>query len=1562
MADPNNKILTTLLDRIYGTLVHGPCLNCRVHNSRQRIDLFNIIALQHLSVKEIVPGIITEQQRIEIKGKVSAYHGPEEEELMSEKDRAHRMAYEAQSRLLARLRDITEDARDYEQETGENALYIGYPFISLPPGNDVAGTGKPTPRILAPLALIAVDMTVKRGAVQSVSMAARGEGIDLVIPNYPLLAWLENQTGRDTSELFADEEGELPYQEINEIARLVAEMLQIDAPTEFAAITPFDAIPKTADLPNKPVFLNSAALGLFPVSNQGLLRDLKAMASGKDITGPVEFFLNAQVESTPIEAEFIPEQADRTPRDFTRERLITRADPFQAQAVREAEEHPLLVIHGPPGTGKSQTITNIIGDHLARGERILMVCDKRTAIDVVYNRLEHLGLSDLCALVHDSQRDQRPLYMKIRNYLDTLPDRRMNRRVNNQLEETDKTLRELHNEIIGFFNSLNLPGANGETAFHDLVGQWFSIDAQANVEKSHIENITSAVLDECADALREVLDRALKIDYSNNLWAAAAGISLSDFLTTPVNEFRARMDTLVVAGNGFDTEHPTDAPPLPAEGELEQHALHREKLAADLTALELLKRDESAVAWLAKVPDATRTALEQLQGILPMLAAIKAKPLDAELALNLAGGIPALPQINRYVVAVANYEEIADKWYGFLFFGRKSAAETALTAYGMPTDKSSALRLREFLTGVKERLVARQAFEQYAEGKFAAPGLPRDSELVPAIESITEILGAVAAVQSNPQFTSLRASILATYANGGGESSKSSGTPFPESGSSRREEALTNPTGESQSLLTSAATIQGLIRALELSARRARAIRALLDALDQSRFFETIWLNQLDQQLRGNQEARPSLEQLHDLFPTLEDVLRCQQAFRSLPESVRHAASDLIHDKLDGATGILALRKELIGKEIARRIQDDPQLQQVDQEKMLTLLGRYAELSDSKQKLSRDYILNRWAALQKELLVDDKRKQMNSAGTSLKRRLITRGKRSMKLRQMIHYGLRGAGFQPAVDFDSATGEKTSPVARSVKGKADSSSRQDACATGTGDPLFDICPVWMASPATVALIFPRKPIFDVIIFDEASQCRLEEAVPVLTRGKRIVIAGDPKQLPPTRFFESALAETEIEDVESEQDLFEQQQADTEDLLGAALNLQIRQSYLDVHYRSRHESLIGFSNKYFYRNRLQPVPAHPSIRPPTAAIQLRRIDGAYVKRRNEMEADAVVQLVRDLLKQKTPPSIGIACFNLVQRDLILDRLEDEADRDNLFGARYETARNRKGEGSFEGLFVKNLENVQGDERDHMIISTTFGPDDKGKFRRNFGPVGRQGGGRRLNVLVTRAREKIHVITSIPRSEYKILPDLDDKQSPGGRWLLYAYLNYAETLAEKRKQESLRELSSQTGGEAEMTVVDSLHPSELSIWFGKQLAQSQQSSDVHWGNDGFCVDLALHHPERSDQRTLGVLCDLHRFTDTPDLADWEIFRTALLQSKGWQFQRVFSPGLFRDWQKHQARIIAEANQLAVTMVFPELAIPEPEIIPSESSEFDSIAPSLTAPDSELSVTVFIDILPRL
>jgi hypothetical protein len=1427
MIENKRVILEKLLDRLYASLVQGPCLNCRPHSSRQRIDLTTLKMLKHLSPSEITPKLLTGTKKVEVLAKAPEFLSALAPEQLSEEQRKQKTAFEQQSRLLERLRTLAEDASDYEQATGENALYIGYPLISVSPGSAVLEQS--SSRILAPIALIALELTVKRGATQSVTLAVKGAGADLLVANFPLLAWLEQQTGRDTNDLFTDNEGTQPFKEINEIARLLAESLQVPPPPEIQAETILEPVPTTDKLAPGISFLNAAVVGLFPVSNQGLLRDMRSLIQTSELTGPVMQFLSAQANQDPnLAAKY--DAPPKRQRIVSEEKLICPADPCQAHATRLAKESPVLVIHGPPGTGKSQTITNIIGDHLSRGERVLMVCDKRTALDVVYNRMTHLGIGDLCAIVHDPQRDQRPLYMKMRDYLDTLVERRTNPTAEQQLAVVDGELQKLHLELSGYFTALSEPPRPDQPTFHDLVGEWLGLEKTngtgLTIEEAHLDKVTLGDLEPAKAAIAETLDRGIKTDYPKNPWANAAGSDLGEFLTRPIAEIRTTLEKLAPLATTLDQTAGDELPPL-QDSDLQEQASTRRRLAELLLKLDGQATPEIRKTWFAKPSEVLKQTLISLQALEAHTNAIASVPLDSELALTIAPKPVAITEITSFQTTLQDYNGTADTWHAFVHLKKKAAAEEVAKKFGLHISADTGKRLFGFLGGLKSRLLCQNFL--LSNKLCEATGLAKDADLLEAIAKFKAALEILLEIQQKAS------SSLATL--------------------------LSSTLGD---------PLAGIADKLIKSAERARHLHEFLAAMATTFLFSGTWLSETAEGWRGGKVALPLVQELIEKLSTLETILRMRLAYQQIPEALRNPVAALIFQNADSEAGLKALKRALLTKEISARIRSNLFLQQVDQDRMEKCFERYRELETQKFGLVRDTILARWVGLQKSRLLASTGTQLNSLGASLKRRLVTRGERAMKLRQVILQGVNGS---------------------------------------EQDPLFDICPVWMASPATVAQIFPRLSLFDVIVFDEASQCRLEEALPVLLRGKRVVIAGDPKQLPPTRFFETALVESEVVEAESEQDIFEQQQSETEDLLGAALNTAVQQSYLDVHYRSTDEALIGFSNQNFYQNRLQPIPCRPGRRK-SVALELIRADGAYEERGNAKEAEVVCNIVEKLLAASTPPSIGIACFNLAQRDVILDALQDRCENNPEFQGRLEQARKRKGSGSFEGLFVKNLENAQGDERDHIIISTTFGPDKNAKFRRNFGPLSQVGGGRRLNVLVTRAREMVHVVTSIPTSEYRSLAPVEDGATPNGRWLLYAYLAYIEALERKKAEGQSRQEAAQSA--PVVTIDQTEYASLLAISLANGLADSHRlSSRVPWGTPGFCIDIFVQHPENPDEGSIGVLCDMSRFRQAADPVEWEVFRTSALERQGWNLYRVWSPSIFANSSLHLARIAESSNR---------------------------------------------------
>jgi hypothetical protein len=357
-------------------------------------------------------------------------------------------------------------------------------------------------------------------------------------------------------------------------------------------------------------------------------------------------------------------------------------------------------------------------------------------------------------------------------------------------------------------------------------------------------------------------------------------------------------------------------------------------------------------------------------------------------------------------------------------------------------------------------------------------------------------------------------------------------------------------------------------------------------------------------------------------------------------------------------------------------------------------------------------------------------------------------------------------------------------------------------------------------------------------------------------------------------------------------------------------------LEVHYRSSRTELIEFSNHAFYGGRLQALPARPSATVREPAVRLHQVDGVYEKRQNETEADHVVGLVRKWLSQPKPPSIGIVTFNLNQKDLISDKLEEAAAAEEDFRKLLENARTRQGDGSFEGLFVKNLESVQGDERDVIILSCTYGPDAKGKFYRRFGPLALAGGERRLNVIVTRARDVVEVVSSIPESEYMSLENVPDGSKPTGSWHFMNYLRYAKNLdraageaGEAGAGSDINDAKDQgtvaAGGEAVLHsgLVDAL---------SRYLETHHQVKPITYlGTEGFHVDMAFPVAAGETAISSSIQIDGSRFAKAADPAEWEVYQYGILRSRDWDPQGLWSPQIFRDPTGTAAGIAEKAKR---------------------------------------------------
>ncbi|MHA3773378.1 AAA domain-containing protein [Verrucomicrobiota bacterium sgz303538] len=1433
-------ILQTMLNRLYASLVHGPSMNARPHASRQRIDLFTLEAFQGRDVHTALADLLA-KGTVDFAAKTSQFEVPDyPEEEWSDEQKKARTAYERQRRLLDKLRGIAVDAQDYYNDHGESALALGFPLLALPPheaGRGSAASG----RVVAPIAFVPLEMQVRLGSRAGITLRCLGEGSELLVPNPALLAWLEQQTGESVEHIFQDEDGSDPWRELGEILAYVTRALKLEPAPQFDAGTQLSAIPETAGLPKTAALLPNAVLGLFPLVNQAALRDTRWMIENeREMCGPVVSFLRPEAlapesSSLPEAEEFTVEEQAKVARDFGSEWLVTHADPCQAAAVYAARSSRALVVHGPPGTGKSQTIANMIGDHLARGERVLFVCDKRTALDVVKYRLDALGLGDLCGVVHDPTLDRRDLYMQLRSQLEKLAETTPSANPEAELAKVNGQLQSLHQELTAYRSSLHVPGPDGQS-FHDLLGSWLELVGDESLPAlPPVPQLRLPDIDAQRTALDEILRRSGRANFANNPFRQRLGVALGDFLARDPAEWNEALTSVVEVCKGADEQHRPDLLSLDPAVSLPEQAAARREVADLIERLVGVKADDLCRQVSSAGAEALGTLERDLVEVAKWYQVVETGALDRELEMTLRSAPPSLAEINQRVQALETYQPIAGSWKRLFAFGLKKAARAVLEPLALPLDVTGVERGLRFYRGLRARMLLSDFLQRAAGTASPRPWL-EDSELSRLFNALGHALR-VRTLIAQPSLQVVAAAVV-------------------------------------EALQALSAHAEGLIVNLRASATWADAIQTALEKATSIHLFNQKGIEDLRREGEAGHSAVLA-EAWQNAHGQLEDMVRIEHSLGAVPETLRSVSEHLAAEGMDLETALAVLRRSALENTLRERLRTEPALAAIDGDRIEAAFATFLQLSSQKQALVRACVNHRWLSRQRQRLLSATGSQLNKHGAALRQRLFVKGKRALKLRQMV---ATGAGIEG------------------------------------GDPLFDLCPVWMASPATVAQVFPREPSFDVVIFDEASQCRLEEALPVLLRGKRVVVAGDPKQLPPTRFFESGVSDSSQTDPETGEELFQQQQSEAEDLLSAALNLDVREAFLDVHYRSRNEALIGFSNETFYHERLQPIPGHPKNRATRAPILLHRVDGIYTDRSNRAEAERAANIVAELLAEKEPPSVGIACFNLTQRDMIVEVLDERAEKDADFARRLGEAKRRRGRDSFEGLFVKNLENVQGDERDVMIICTTFGPDKDGKFRRNFGALSQQTGGRRLNVLVTRARTAIHLITSIPRTEYISPQPLEEGRQPSGRHHLYSYLRYAERLqgAFESYTEALEKM--QRDRVPELQLQNTPTPSVVAKALGRTLHQRHAiGGTVHWGNEGFCVDVALTHPEMPVDVTIGLLTDFTRFRKTPDPIEWDLFRTIVLRSQGWQLERLWSPALFRNGPQLVARIAEKHHQVA-------------------------------------------------
>lgn len=1067
------------------------------------------------------------------------------------------------------------------------------------------------------------------------------------------------------------------------------------------------------------------------------------------------------------------------------------SDSSQLKAICAIDAGRDLVLEGPPGTGKSQTITNLIAHSLAKGKTVLFVSEKMAALEVVHRRLTDIGLGPFCLELHSSKTKKSEVLQQLGKALDIA-----GQRTAEEWSREANRLAQLRLELNGLVDSLHRQHPSGLTVF-EAIG---SCIQYAGKEPSPMP---------WADALAHSRDDVDRLRETARKMSALAG----------------------------------------ALGRMDDHALSQ------------LGRSDWSPSW----QDDLLSATQALDGAIRALKA-KAEPLGGLIGLPLGGlsldgysridaladVLLAAPKVPSGLARQAHDPAARARLHALAkhgtarneHWGRVGQGWTAQLAKLNGTELQAQWRQATSTWWPKSALDKRAI-----KARLAAF---REDGKRPTDAAVSSVLAPLVDLNEEDQVlrsmeTDAQALLLDSYAGPNTDWAAVGNHEDWANGYSRTVTLVAGPdTGVADALRQ---RLQPLVAedraALAPGAYGGRALLEFRDAWrDLRQKLETVdALAKPLSPLQGPADANGALERIQAVLVDWQSAKRLLKPW-CLWRSVRDQA---VAQGLQGIVtsleaGAVPLREVEDHFEFSYRhwwvkktIDNDPVLRgfsSADHERKI----REFRLADTKfQKLTEKYIA---ATLSGRVPSGVGAAVSPDSELGRLRRELQKQRKQMPVRQLVQ--------------------------------------------GLPTLLPKLKPCLLMSPLSVAQYLDAGYAqFDLVVFDEASQIPVWDAVGAIARGKQLAVVGDPKQLPPTNFFNKSsdsndgpTGDEQVEDLESILD----------ECLGAGMN----RLSLKWHYRSRHESLITFSNVAYYDSKLITFPSPVTD---DVAVRFERIHGVYDRggtRTNRSEAEAIVKGIEAhyLSNSKKDQTLGVVTFNQPQQSLIetlLDaRRRTSPDLDRAIAA-----------SSHEPLFIKNLENVQGDERDVIFFSITYGPDAAGKTTMNFGPLNGEGGHRRLNVAISRAREGVVIYSTLMPQQI----DLARVRAAGVRDLKN-YLEFA-----MKGPRALVEQSMPTGREPDS-------PFETAVI--KVLRDRNWVVHPQVGCSGYRIDLGVVDPRAPGRYLVGIECDGWSYHSGATARDRDRLRQHVLESLGWRIHRIWSTDWWLNPEAEVDKVLARLQQI--------------------------------------------------
>ena len=1220
-----------------------------------------------------------------------------------------------QDDLNSILTHLHRNAKLSEEENGKSTLYLGIGLLKwFEPKN------KHQPRY-APILLIPVELS--RRSVNSKFILRSREEETMI--NITLLEYLKQENKLN----------------LNSLESLPMDDFGVDVSKVMAIFRKAILNLEGWDV------LEQLVLGNFSFNKLILWQDISRYSEEIQRSNVVKSLIDGKLSDT---FNLVEGDCDLEHLPSSRLTLPIAADNSQLDAVRNSNANKSFILHGPPGTGKSQTITNIIADALANDKKVLFVSAKKAALDVVHKRLEKIGLGPFCLELHSNKSKKSDVLKQLESALE-VPKYQSHVDFNHEADRVDQRKKELSRYV----DVLHKPFAVGWTLYDSI--------SYLDTHNIHIQNDWILPLE---------LD---KIDVQ--IWN-----SWKDWVI-PFSELSKNMPSFSL--------HPLRLIKLKEQNF--SHKSHIEK-AIDSYVASVKMVTEINSEYQLNLPDDWSEKEPHLIAFLEKLFSFS---ID-DSVIDLYFDIRQRNLLNNWIGLQSQKQNIEDS---VLQRFNTRVLEVDILVFDSIWNQSKH-------TWFLPKWFKQQKVKQFLNG-FAKNKISSEEQIDHLFQQLEEYKSLVKNLQEQ-QYQSVN--VMANHYILG------NGFDF---------EAIRQDLSELNEIeeLGKSLYFENFVYWLKHLCSKKELKTKIPSAIDELRSF-------------GG--ARKVLLELLESIPDLDTLIQIKSNIDKLEDWIRYN-----YYKEKAVQLNLSWLIDLLEND------------KVDKNTLNTELESVLHLNYFVKTINQSEVLNSFDAGIYEALVHQY-KFLHQEFTNL-----TKNQLILKLSSKI----------PNLAQEAVKSSEIGILQRAIRSKGRGITIRrlfDQIAT----LLPRLKPCMLMSPISVAQYFDvNTDHFDLVIFDEASQLPTSEAVSALARAKQAIIVGDPKQMPPTNFFSSSKIDEDNMELE-----------DLESILDDTLALSIPSKYLLRHYRSKHESLISFSNTNYYENKLLTFPSHDDL---DKKVTFKFIDGFYDKgksRTNVAEAKAIVQYIKSHLERNLSRSLGVVTFSQTQQNLIEDLLQQ------LFSEHPKLEeRSMNGE---EPIFIKNLENVQGDERDFILFSIGYGPDKEGKLSMNFGPLNRDGGWRRLNVAVTRARYEMKVFSSIKGDQI----DLNRTKAEGVRGLK-AFLNFAEK----------GQLYSSDG----IGIVNEKQSLVNSI--AKYLCENGLFVKTEIGTSDYRVDIGIMHPENEHQYILGILIDGKNYYNIKTTNDRELLIPSVLESLGWNIYRIWT----LDWVKNKGKILEEIKKRIETIL---------------------------------------------